>query len=76
MSRNITLSVGDEVFERMKEHSEIRWSEVARRAIEARLELLDVLDVIGSKSRLTEKDVEELSAKVKRGVARRHGLER
>jgi len=74
MSRNITLSVTDEVFEKMKEHSETKWSEVARKAIEERVELLEALDAIASKSKLTEKDVEEIAGKIKRGMARRHGL--
>ncbi|MDV3103538.1 hypothetical protein [Thermococcus waiotapuensis] len=30
---NITLSVPPELYKKMKEHPEIRWSEVARRAI-------------------------------------------
>jgi hypothetical protein len=75
MSRNITLSVDDNVHERMRTHSEIRWSEVARNAIVTELELLDAVDAIARKSKLSEKDVEELARKVKRGVARRHGLD-
>jgi predicted CopG family antitoxin len=38
---NITLSVPPEVYKKMKEHSEIRWSEVARRAIIEYLERLE-----------------------------------
>ena len=30
---NITLSVPPEIYKKMKEHPEIKWSEVARRAI-------------------------------------------
>ncbi len=30
---NITLSIPDDVYKKMKEHSEIRWSEVVRKAI-------------------------------------------
>ncbi len=30
---HITLSVPEKMYKRMKEHSEIKWSEVARRAI-------------------------------------------
>ena len=37
MARNITLSVSDELHEKMKKMSDIRWSEVARRAIEKRI---------------------------------------
>ncbi|NJF25184.1 hypothetical protein [Thermococcus sp. Bubb.Bath] len=38
---NITLSVPPDVYKKMKEHSEIRWSEVARKAIVGYLERLE-----------------------------------
>jgi predicted CopG family antitoxin len=38
---NITLSVPPDVYKKMKEHSEIKWSEVARRAIVEYLERLE-----------------------------------
>jgi len=41
-----------------------------------RKKLLEVFDKIGSKSTLTLKDVLELSEKIKKGIARRHGLVR
>jgi len=58
----------------MKKISEIRWSEIARRAIEERVNDLEEMNKIASKSKLTKKDVEEISKKIKRGVAKRHGL--
>ncbi len=74
MSRNITLSISDDTFEKMKDFSEVKWSEVARKAIESRLDLLESLEKIASKSKLTEKDVQEIGEKVKRGIAKHHGL--
>lgn len=74
MSKNITLSVSDEVYEKMKEFPEMRWSEVARKAIEARIDALQTLEEMASKSKLTEKDAQELGKKIKRAIARRHGL--
>lgn len=74
MSKNITLSISDEVYEKMKEFTEIKWSEVARRAIEDRVEALNDLNEIAAKSKLSEKDVQEISKKIKKGIARRHGL--
>ncbi len=71
MSKNITLSVSDSTFEKMKEFPEIKWSEVARVSIEQRLEMLEALDSLASKSKLTEKDALELGEKIKRGMARR-----
>ena len=63
---NITLSIPSELHEKMKRHSEIRWSEVVRKSISRRVEMLDVLDKIAQKSKLTKEDVEELSHKIKR----------
>jgi hypothetical protein len=74
VSKNITLSVSDVIFEKMKGFPEIKWSEVARTAIQERIEMLDALERIGSKSRLTDKDVLELGKKIKKGMAKRHGL--
>ena len=38
---NVTLSVPEELYRKMKKRSEIRWSEVARRAIAEELEKLE-----------------------------------
>ena len=74
MSRNITLSVSDDVFEEMKAFPEIRWSEVARQAITERIEALNFLRKMASKSKLTEADAIELGRKVNKSIARRYGL--
>jgi len=41
---NITLSIQDSVYKRMRKHSEIKWSELVRRIINERLDELDSLD--------------------------------
>jgi predicted CopG family antitoxin len=41
---NITLSIDDEVYKRMKKHSEIKWSEFVRKIIKKRIEELEMLD--------------------------------
>ena len=41
---NITLSIDNEVYVRMKEHSEIKWSEFVRKAIASRLDELDQIN--------------------------------
>jgi len=71
---NMTLSIPKELHEKMKNMSEIRWSEIARRAIEERINDLEIMNKIASKSRLTKRDVEEIGEKIKRGVAKRHGI--
>ncbi|MEK6882952.1 MAG: hypothetical protein AABY22_25230 [Nanoarchaeota archaeon] len=58
----------------MKKFNEIKWSEIARRAIEERVSDLETMEKIVSKSRLTERDAKEIGNKIKRGIAKRHGL--
>jgi predicted DNA-binding protein len=67
---NMTLSIPSELHEKMKKLSEIRWSEIARRAIEERINDLETMNRIASKSKLTKKDVEEISKKIKRSASK------
>ncbi len=62
---NVTLSIPDEVHKEMKHFSEVRWSEVARKAILNKLETLRLAENLAKKSKLTEKDVREFNKKVK-----------
>lgn len=41
---NITLSVKDETYKRMRKHSEVKWSEFVRKVVEKRLDELDSLE--------------------------------
>ena len=68
---NITLSIPEELHNIVKKHNEIKWSEVARRAIEQRVDDLEVMNKIASKSKLTKKDVNEISKKIKRRMAKK-----
>lgn len=68
---NMTLSIPKELHEKMKCMSEIKWSEIARRAIEERINDLETMNRIASKNKLTKKDVEEISKKIKRSAAKR-----
>ncbi len=63
---NVTLALPEDLQERMKKHSEIRWSEVVRKSITQKIEMLEVMDRIAAKSKLTQKDVDEISRKIKK----------
>ena len=65
----MTLAIPDELAKRMKTFSEIRWSEVARQAFEKRVNDLEIMNNIASKSKLTQKDVDEISKRIKRSSA-------
>ncbi len=69
---NLTLSVPDELYEELKKHPEIRWSEVARQALAKKLEDLHRLDALLKDSQLQDSDVAELGGKVKEAVWKKH----
>ena len=71
---NITLAIPDSLHAKLKSRSEIRWSEVMRQMLQRKIEQLDEVDKILEKSKFTQKDVEIIGRKVKRGIAKRHGL--
>lgn len=62
---NLTLAIPEELHEKMRRHSEIRWSEVVRKSISQKVEMLEVMDKIAKKSKLTQKDVDDISRKIK-----------
>jgi hypothetical protein len=62
---NITLAIPSELHKRMKLHSEIRWSEVVRKSISRKIEMLDAMNKIAKKSKLTKKDIDDISKKIK-----------
>ena len=68
---NITLSVPENIHREMKEFSEVKWSEVARKAIIKKIEALRMAEKIVKKSKLTGKDIEQFNRKIKALAAQR-----
>jgi len=68
---NITLALPDELRERMKQMKYIRWSEVAREAIESRMNDIELADELVKHSAFTEKDAEKIGALIKKRMAQR-----
>ena len=68
---NITLSIPDNVHKQMKHFSEIKWSEIARKAIVEKLELLQMAEKLAQKSKLTEDDVKTFNKKIKASASKR-----
>jgi hypothetical protein len=71
---NITLAIPDSLHKKLKEHNEIRWSEVIRQVLQKNLEQLELMDEIVKKSRFTEKNAKEISDKIDSSVAKKLGL--
>ena len=66
---NMTLAIPEELHTIMRKHRETKWSEVARQALEKRVNDLEIMNNIASKSKLTQKDVDEISKRIKRSSA-------
>ena len=73
---NITLAIPEDLHTKMREHSEIRWSEVVRKSISQKIEDLDIMDKLTAKSKLTQKDVDFIAGKIDGTVARKLNLKR
>lgn len=65
---NLTLAIPEQLHEKMKQHSEIRWSEVVRKTISEKITDLELLEKIAAKSKLTQKDVNEMAHRINREV--------
>jgi len=65
----MTLSIPESLFEKMKAMKEMRWSEIARQAFESKIKEADFEESLLKKSKITAKDIEEISRKIKREVA-------
>lgn len=70
---NITLSIPDDLHEKMKEHSEMRWSEVARQAIQKKISDLDLMESLARKSKLSKKDAHGIAKSIDSNVAKKMG---
>ncbi len=68
---NITVSVPNEIKEKMGLFPETNWSAVARKAIIERINLLQKMDKRLSKSKLSEEDTIALGRKVKSSVSKK-----
>ena len=68
----ISLSIPDETRKEMKKHSEIKWGEIARKAIIKRIEDLKTLDLLLEKSTLKTEDSEEIAQIIKNRVWKMH----
>ena len=68
---NMTLAIPEELKEKMDRHKEINWSEVARQAIREKTMILERMNELLSKSRLSLAEVESHANEIKRAVLRK-----
>jgi hypothetical protein len=70
----MTLALPEDLKAIMDRHKEVKWSEVARRALWEHAKKLELLDRLLSKSEMTEEDAITIGRKIKSAMAGRHGL--
>tara|TARA_Y100000310_G_scaffold336702_1_gene421950 strand:+ start:737 stop:976 length:240 start_codon:yes stop_codon:yes gene_type:complete len=68
---NMTLSIPDGLHKEMKKFPWMRWSEVARQAIQERVKTISEVERIAKKSKLTEKDAKIIAEKINRAATER-----
>ena len=69
---NITLSIPRELHILIKRHNEIKWSEIARRALWEQAKKLQMMDELVKKSKFSKKDVEVLDKEIKEALLKRY----
>ena len=69
---SVSVSVSDDMKRKLEEFDTVNWSAVARKAFESQLSKLEFMDKLTSKSKATDKDIVELSNKIKEGITKRH----
>ena len=68
----MTLSVTQDLYDLIKKHNEVKWSEIARRAMWEYARKLELLDKLTEKSTLSEKDVMEIDKSIKKSLAKHY----
>lgn len=71
---NITLAIPENLKEKLQKHKEVNWSAVTRRALEEHLRRMEMVEAIAQKSKLTQKDVDEIAKKIDSSVSKKLGL--
>ncbi|MGV8176426.1 MAG: hypothetical protein ACP5NX_01340 [Candidatus Bilamarchaeaceae archaeon] len=69
---NITVSVPTEMKKRMEGFPTINWSEVARQAFDEEIKKMGLLKELTATSKAKDIDIDELSEKIKKSIAKRH----
>ena len=67
----LSVSVPENLKQKMIELDEVNWSAVARRAFEEKIKQISFLKRLAGKSKLTEKDALEISNKINIDMARK-----
>jgi hypothetical protein len=68
---NMTLSIAEEMHKKMKRHTELKWSDVARQAFEKKVDEVEFMEKVLSKSELGKRDAERIGHEIKSKMSKR-----
>jgi hypothetical protein len=68
---NMTLAIPEELHRRMKSRTDIKWSDVARQAFEARLAKQELIDKLLAEDKEVAKDADRIGHEIKKAVRQR-----
>lgn len=69
---SLTLSIPIDLKKMMEHYPELNWSEVARKAIWEKIQILERMNKLLSKSELTEEDAVEYGRLLKKRIWKKH----
>ena len=69
---NMTLAVPEELSRIIRDHTEIKWTEIARKAMWEHARKLELMEKLVAKSKLTEKQAEEIGERIKTKLHKRY----
>ena len=64
MPHNMTVTIEESLWKEMKEHPEIRWSVVMKKAARCKLKAFKVLKRLSEDSKFSEEEIENISIKL------------
>jgi len=67
----MTLAIPEELHKKMKRHTELKWSDIARQAFERKISEIEFMDKRLQNSKLTEEDAQRLGHRINARVRKR-----
>lgn len=69
---SVTLSIPADIKERMDKFSWVNWSGLARETFIKKMDELEMLEKITSKSKMTQEDADTLAEKITKGMHKKY----
>lgn len=71
MTHNMTVTIEEPLWKAMKQHPEIRWSAIMKRAAEEKLRALEILERAIGRRKLTDEEIRAFAVKLGKEITGR-----